>query len=455
MTVGPGPEHVSIGIEGELRTIDRPVRLAMLGCGSHTFRNVLPVLRFLPAARLVACCDLNLEKARAYARSFGAQAAFTDYRAMIDRVELDAVLVVLGFAADGRPRYPELVSELLALGLPVWLEKPPAATEQEVVDMQAAAVPPAFAQVGFKKMFAPSTTHVRALLARTEFDHVSSYTYRYSVDLPERPGDLTTPDGRRFLDDFVHVASMLVDLIDLPSAVTSYRDPSGDGMVILEHASGTVGSVHLSANASGLDAIEEVLVVGRGANVRIRNGVEVEFYPTGWRGPYGRSVSYFPQQLDGVQPDVTEGVRRWFPEFSLGTISNGREILQGYYKQLNHFVSCVANGTVPERADLDDARRVMALVETVRLPYGVRHEVRSTVGPRSSGRSAPPPDGNSKPTTPTCRRTGLPLVMKDGWNHVCETCGATTSAHEQPIRPCPLDLGNPPVDSSLEFRHAS
>jgi hypothetical protein len=43
------------------------------------------------------------------------------------------------------------------------------------------------------------------------------------VDLPERPADLLTPDGRRFLDDFVHVASVPVDLIDLPSAVTSYR----------------------------------------------------------------------------------------------------------------------------------------------------------------------------------------------------------------------------------------
>jgi hypothetical protein len=59
---------------------------------------------------------------------------------------------------------------------------------------------------------------------------VSSYTYRYSVDPPERPGDLMTPDGRRLLDDFVHVAPVLVDLIDLPPAVTSYRHPGGDGL---------------------------------------------------------------------------------------------------------------------------------------------------------------------------------------------------------------------------------
>ena len=139
----PTSTHLSLGLEGELRDEGRPVRLAMLGCGSHTYRNVLPVLRWIPSARLEACCDLNLEKARAYARSFGARSAFADYRAMLDETELDGVLVVLGFDADGRPRYPGIVADLLARGLPVWLEKPPAATELEVVEMVRAAVPPA------------------------------------------------------------------------------------------------------------------------------------------------------------------------------------------------------------------------------------------------------------------------------------------------------------------------
>jgi predicted dehydrogenase len=319
----------------------------------------------------------------------------------------------------------------------VWLEKPPAATELEVVEMVRAAVPPAFAQVGFKKMFAPAVTHLRALLARPEFEHIASYTYRYSVDLPARPGDLTTPDGRRFLDDFVHVASVIVDLVGLPSAVTGYRDPLGDGLLVLEHPSGTVGSVHLSANASGLEAIEDVMIVGAGANVRIRNGIEVEYYPRGWRGPYGRSTSYLPQPLDGTEPDVADGPRRWFPEFSLGTINNGRHFVQGYYGELEHFVSCVAAGRTPQRADLDDARRVMALVDVIRLPYGTRHEVVSTVGPRSR-RDVERPVAEVEEPTPSCGRTGRAFTMKDGWNYLCESCGATTSAHEQLVRPCPL-----------------
>lgn len=303
--------------------------------------------------------------------------------------------------------------------------------------MQNAATPAAFAQVGFKKMFAPSTMHARALLERPEFGHIASYTYRYSVDLPARPGDLTTPDGRRFLDDFVHVASVIVDLVGLPAAVTAYRGPSGDGILVLEHTSGTVGTVHLSANASGLDAIEDVMIVGRGANLRIRNGVEVEYFPRGWRGPYGRSTSYFPQRLGETDPTVTDGPRRWFPEFSLGTINNGRHVLQGYLGELDSFVSCVSEKRPPDRAGLDDARRVMALVDAIRLPHGTRRAVVTSVGPRSV-RDEQEPVADTAEIVATCGRTGQPFTMKDGWNYVCDTCGTTTSAHEPTTRACPL-----------------
>lgn len=433
----PSSAQLSLGLEGELRVEEQPIRLAMVGCGSHTYRNILPVLRFLPAARLEACCDLNLDKARAYATAFGARSAFSRYQDMLDEIELDGILVVVGFAEDGQPRYPEIVSKLLARRLPVWMEKPPAANEQGVIAMQEAIVAPAFAQVGFKKMFAPATAQVRKLLSGPEFDHIASYTYRYSADLPNQPSDLTTPDARRFLDDFVHVASVIVDLIGIPAKITSYRDPCGDGILVLEHASGTVGTVHLSANASGLDAIEDVMIVGRGANVRVHNGVEVEYFPTGWRGPYGRSTSYFPQELDGYRPEITEGPRRWFPEFSLGTITNGRHFIQGYYQELASFVSCIRSRLYPERADLYDARRVMAVVDAIGLPYGVPHSVSSAVPPLSpEDRTRPMQTADAVP--PFCGDSRRSFTLKDGWNYSCDSCGATATVHEQPERSCPL-----------------
>ena len=43
------------------------IRAGFIGCGSHSFRNIYPALQFAPV-ELVATCDLQLEKARAFAR---------------------------------------------------------------------------------------------------------------------------------------------------------------------------------------------------------------------------------------------------------------------------------------------------------------------------------------------------------------------------------------------------
>lgn len=65
-----------IGFRGEL--IDEPrVRAGFVGCGSHAFRNIYPALQFAPV-ELAAVCDLNIDKARAFAARFGAADAFAE-----------------------------------------------------------------------------------------------------------------------------------------------------------------------------------------------------------------------------------------------------------------------------------------------------------------------------------------------------------------------------------------
>ena len=95
---------------------DQPeIRAGVIGCGSHSFRNVYPTFQFAPVD-LVATCDLDADKARAFARAFGAKSSYTDYREMLAREELDAVFIVTGYDAKGRPLYPDLTVECLRAG---------------------------------------------------------------------------------------------------------------------------------------------------------------------------------------------------------------------------------------------------------------------------------------------------------------------------------------------------
>ena len=93
-----------IGFNGRLE--DEPeIRAGFIGCGSHSFRNLYPVLQFAPV-NLVATCDLDLERAEAFARKFGARAWYGNHQAMIEKEELDAVFICTGYDERGRPQRP-------------------------------------------------------------------------------------------------------------------------------------------------------------------------------------------------------------------------------------------------------------------------------------------------------------------------------------------------------------
>ena len=47
------------------------IRVGFIGCGSHAFRNIFPTFQFAPVD-LVATADLDVEKARAFAKKFSA-----------------------------------------------------------------------------------------------------------------------------------------------------------------------------------------------------------------------------------------------------------------------------------------------------------------------------------------------------------------------------------------------
>ena len=115
---------------------DRKVRAGFIGCGDHAYRNIFPTFQYAPID-LIAVCDLQAERAAAFARQFGARRSYTDHREMLAREQLDAVFIVAGYDEHHRPRYPQLAIEAMQAGVHVWIEKPPAASLAEVEAMRA------------------------------------------------------------------------------------------------------------------------------------------------------------------------------------------------------------------------------------------------------------------------------------------------------------------------------
>ena len=98
------------------RDYERRMDVAVVGVGSHSYRNILPALHYLPAPAGV----LRREPAaaRKNREEYGCQ-AYGSTKELYASQKLDAV-----FIAVGPKLHPALAMEAFAAGVHVWLEKP-------------------------------------------------------------------------------------------------------------------------------------------------------------------------------------------------------------------------------------------------------------------------------------------------------------------------------------------
>jgi len=344
---------------------ERRLRAVHLGCGDHSFRNILPCFRYAPID-LVAVCDRREERAAAFARQFGAERHYADYERMLGEVRPEIVFIVTGYDAEGRPTYPALAEMALRAGAHAWIEKPPAASTAEIRRLrQLEAETGRFVMVGLKKAFFPAVARAREIARSPEFGPISSIAARYPQSLPppERRGDPRAMLG--FLDHLCHPASAIHSIAGPVASLFYQREPvNGAVAVTLRFRSGAVGLLHLCAGQSGTGALERLEVVGRGSHVVVENGCRLLHYRPGRRGEggYGRSASF-------IGPD--EGAPLlWEPEFSLGQLYNNGLFLLGYAPEIRHFCDAALAGTCPTEGNLDAALEVTKLYEAFREPEG-------------------------------------------------------------------------------------
>jgi predicted dehydrogenase len=334
------------------------LRAAFIGCGDHAFRNLYPCLQYAPL-ELVAVCDRREERARQFARLFGAAAVYTDHQRLLEQERPQVVFIITGYDADARATYPPLAIDAMRAGAHAWIEKPPAASSTEIEAMIAAERETGrFTMVGFKKMFFPAIQKAAEIAASPGFGGVASLALRYPQSLPplEKRGDPRAMLG--FLDHLCHPASILQRIAGPVERFSYERETINGGLVVsLRFRGGAVGALHLAAGSSGTAPLERLEVVGRGANVVVENGCRLTYYRPGRRGEggYGRSTSFIGRD--------EEAPLHWEPEFSLGQLYNKGLFLLGYAPEVLAFCDHALRNEPPLHAGLGDALAITRLYE--------------------------------------------------------------------------------------------
>ena len=115
----------------------RRVRAGLIGCGSLSLVGILPQLAEADARErieLVAVCDVNEERARQAAARFGVPDAYADARRIIDRDDVELVLVITPIAL-----HHEYALAALRAGKHVYVQKTMTTTYAEAKELVATA----------------------------------------------------------------------------------------------------------------------------------------------------------------------------------------------------------------------------------------------------------------------------------------------------------------------------
>ena len=140
-------------------------KICIIGCGGISGNvhgpSYVKYKRENPDAVLAACCDLNRERAEAYRKKFGFTACYTDYKEMLRVEKPDAVCVTVD-----EDHTAEVGVDVLNLGFPMFIEKPPGKDSAETMALiRAARESGVINQVGYNRRFLPMFREMKRMMA--------------------------------------------------------------------------------------------------------------------------------------------------------------------------------------------------------------------------------------------------------------------------------------------------
>ncbi|MDF0603157.1 Gfo/Idh/MocA family oxidoreductase [Psychromarinibacter sp. C21-152] len=252
------------------------INIGWIGCGRHARQMLLPQLG-RNGLRIAALCDRDGDALQRTAAEYGVTALHDDFRELVATPGLDAVGMAVG---------PDLhhAATLAAMerGLPVFMEKPPAATAAGARDVaQASERAGAPVVVGFMKRYSTGNRIAKNVLDEGDFGAVLGVTGAYMTAPTYFVGE---PDySGFFLHHCVHYMDLLPWFTGEDFGDMHVRSVSPTPGRLLLHVnftgpSGTVGNLVMGTVQSRGTPMEEIRIMGDHARLHIDNVINVALY---------------------------------------------------------------------------------------------------------------------------------------------------------------------------------
>jgi myo-inositol 2-dehydrogenase/D-chiro-inositol 1-dehydrogenase len=324
------------------------IRIGWVGCGRHANEMLLPQLH-RAGFEVVHLCDVDEAALATTARRFGVSATSQDWREMLARDDLQAV-----GAAAGPQAHVDIAAACVDRGLPVFVEKPPAATAAQSRSVAAASarrkVPVA---VGFMKRFSTANRIGHRLLQSTEFGAKASFLGEYMTAPTYFARDVDYTGF--YLHHCVHYLDLVPHLMGEPiTAVGTRRHELSPGRLLLHvdfsFASGAIATLVMGTHQSRATPMEWWQVMGDHRRVEVRNVHEVRYY----RAPQFKVDDRDATLVDGEDTLV------WEPNLTVAA----NEDHKGYLAVLREYARLV-RGESNAAPLIDAGARAMSVLEAM------------------------------------------------------------------------------------------
>lgn len=314
------------------------IRIGAVGLGRLGYQHAYNLRFGIPNAQLVALCDMNEEKLRATAQQWGVAHAYTDYAAMLENPDLDAVAIT-----SPSHLHTAQIAAALERGLHVFCEKPLGTTVEECLIAEEAVRkhPDRVVMLGFMRRYDDSYAYARKMVVEGKIGKPILFR-GYSQD-PESAikGAIAYAghSGGQFIDMAVHD-------IDLARWFMG-SDPKTIFAIGGCYAHPEFGQYKDGDNVAALMHLQNGAMAFLFAGRTAPHGYNVETEIIGTQGIL--RIASVPQK-NMVEILDAHGVRRECSQDFIERFGSA------YLNEMNEFIACISEGRKPEVTVFDGTK---------------------------------------------------------------------------------------------------
>ena len=324
------------------------LKIGFVGTGKHARANIYPSLQLL-GIPIHSICAKHLENAQKAVHDFGAEKAYDDYHAMLDRDNLDALFVV----TSGQ-LHASIVLDALQAGVNVFVEKPLGWTELEAKEVAKVSLAAGKkVMVGFMKRFSPSYRKMKELMNRREsFGEILSLTGMFGMrSFGPNDEPWIKYNAIHYIDLIRYFAGEVREL----HGFKRNTDEGLDQVFSFATESGIIGNMMLAGLPSWGRHYEEITITGTRGFMKTENMKNI--------------VTHSPGEAESQKPRWQLIDEKDEIYTSIDTSSSGgwKDLyINGYIGEVEHFLDCIRNDKEPESSASDNIN-TMALCEEILL----------------------------------------------------------------------------------------